>query len=261
MRRRFAYACAGGLVSAGAPVGLLAARLAHHASGPRSVSVRAAVRELGADRPGFIYVATTTALAFALFGYVLGRQADQLTELSETDSLTGLWNARGLFRRLDTELARSRRYREPFALLLLDLDGLKNINDRYGHDAGDEALRGLAEAIRSELREADVPARWGGDEFALLAPNTSSVAAIALAERIRSLIPQRSVQYPLTGSVGVAAIDPAAGGEFVDAAVLMRTADAAMYEAKRRGRNRVVMALPGVRYVEPADGPPRPSGS
>jgi diguanylate cyclase (GGDEF)-like protein len=178
----------------------------------------------------------------AAFGYVLGRQADRLAELSETDALTGLANARRLFHRLETELARSRRYREPLALLLVDLDGLKLINDRFGHHAGDQAIRRLADVIRSQLRETDVAARWGGDEFAVLAPSTSRNAAIALAERIRALIPQERSPWHLSGSLGVAAIDPRSDERLVDSATLMRAADAAMYEAKRTGRNKVVVA-------------------
>lgn len=244
MRRRFAYACTGGLLSAGAPVGWLAVRLARHGRRSGSTSLRGAIREVVGHPPDYIYVGTSTVVAFTLFGYILGRQADRLAELSETDPLTGLSNARGLFDRLDAELARSRRYREPLALLSVDLDGLKSINDRYGHRAGDDAIRSLADVIRSELRESDVGARWGGDEFAVLAPSTSKVAALALAERIRALIPERSTRWPLSASVGVATLDPKADGEVVDSATLMRAADAAMYEAKRSGRNRVVIASP-----------------
>jgi diguanylate cyclase (GGDEF)-like protein len=214
--------------------------------------LRRALREAAGDPPDYIYVGTSTAIAFSLFGYALGRQADRLAELSETDALTGLSNARGLFDRLDAELARSRRYREPIALLFVDLDGLKSINDRYGHRAGDEAIRNLADVIRSQLRESDVGARWGGDEFAVLAPNTSRAAALALAERIRALIPRQSVEWPLSGSVGVAAIEPRTDGEVWDASTLMRAADAAMYDAKRGGRNKVVVASPtdAARHLE-----------
>lgn len=245
MLRRFSYACAGGLLSAGAPVGLLAVRLARDVRSSAAMSLRSALRELAADPAGYLYVGSSTAVVFALFGYMLGRQADRLATLSETDALTGLSNARGLLGRLETELARSRRYREPLALLLVDLDGLKTINDRYGHRAGDEAIRSLANVIRSELRETDVGARLGGDEFAILAPNTAKAAAFALAERIRALIPEQTAQWPLTASVGVATLDPGTERELADSATLMRTADAAMYEAKRRGRNRVVAGSQG----------------
>ena len=243
--RRFAYACTGALLSAGAPAGLLATRLVSQRGRDGSTSLRTAARELAAaDRAGYIYVGLSTAVAFAVFGYVLGRQADRLAALSETDALTGLSNARGLFDRLDRELARSRRYREPLTLLLVDLDGLKGINDRYGHGAGDEALRHLASVIRSQLRETDIGARWGGDEFAVVAPRTSKVAALALAERIRSLIPQDGREWPLTCSIGVASIDPETDGLLVDSASLMRVADLAMYEAKRGGKNRIATASP-----------------
>ena len=244
MRRRFAYPCVGGLLSVGAPVGLFAVRLARRSRCSCSTSLRGATREVAADRPDYMYVGVSTAVAFTLFGYILGRQADRLAELSETDPLTGLSNARGLFDRLNAELARSRRYREPLALLSLDLDGLKSINDRYGHRAGDEAIRSVADVIRSELRESDVGARWGGDEFAVLAPSTSTVAASALAERIRALIPQRSTRWPLSVSVGVATLDPNTDGEGFESTTLMRAADVAMYAAKRSGRDRVVVASP-----------------
>ncbi len=218
---------------------MLAMRLAERR---RSFSVCAAMGEIRQNRRDYIYVGTSVALAFGLYGYLIGRHADHLAELSETDPLTGLSNARRLFDSLDVELARVRRYREPLALLLVDLDGLKSINDRYGHHAGDEAIRGLAGVIRSQLRETDTGARWGGDEFAVLAPNTAEPAALALAERIRALIPATSRRWSLSGSVGVATVDPGADGEVDDAATLMRAADAALYEAKRRGKDRVVKA-------------------
>jgi diguanylate cyclase (GGDEF)-like protein len=242
MRRGILFACAGGVFSAGVPLGLLAMRLARRGHG-RLLSIGDAADEIRQNRPDYIYVGTSVAVAFALYGNLLGRHADQLAELSETDPLTGLSNARRLFSALDLELARVRRYRRPLALLLVDLDGLKGINDRYGHQAGDQAIRGLGDVIRSQLRSTDVGARWGGDEFAVLAPNTGEPAALALAERIRASIPTVSARWPLTGSLGVATVEPGADGDVDDAATLMRAADAALYEAKQRGRNRVVKAL------------------
>jgi diguanylate cyclase (GGDEF)-like protein len=244
-QRRLTYACAGALLSTGAPTGLLALQVLRRRGGPARSSSAPTIRQIvTTDWPGYVYVAASTALAFGLFGYVLGRQADRLAALSETDALTGLSNARALFKQLDVELARSRRYREPLALLLVDLDDLKSINDRYGHRAGDEALRSLAAVIRSQLRETDVGARWGGDEFAIVAPRTSKVAALALAERIRHLIPDQSAPLALAASLGVASVDPESDSEFVDAPTLMRAADAAMYTAKRGGKNSVATASP-----------------
>ena len=246
MQRRFTYATAGAMLSVGAPLGLVAVRLVSHAfpspspNAPRQRGFAGVIgRELAADCPVYLYVSTSTAVVFTAFGYLLGRQADRLARLSETDALTGLINARGLYERLRQELARARRYRTPLALLVLDLDGLKIINDRFGHRAGDEALRHCAEVVRSELRETDVGARWGGDEFAILAPDTPREAALTLAERIRALIARRATESsPLSVSLGIAMLEPAT----LDADALMHAADAAMYAAKLQGRNRVVMA-------------------
>lgn len=179
---------------------------------------------------------------FATFGYMLGWQADALAELSETDQLTRLLNADGFAARLQAEVQRSRRYREPLSLLFLDLDGLKSINDQYGHRAGSQALRDVAAVIRAELRATDTGARWGGDEFTVIAPNTNKDAATTFAERIRAGIAGHVTEWPLTASIGIATLDwETAELETVpDAHALLRDADAAMYEAKRRGKNKVV---------------------
>jgi diguanylate cyclase (GGDEF)-like protein len=179
-------------------------------------------------------------ILFAAFGYILGRQADSLAELSETDPLTRLLNARGFATRLQAEIQRSRRYREPLSLLFLDLDGLKTINDAYGHRAGSQALREVAAVIRAELRASDTGARWGGDEFTVIAPNTDKDAATLFAERIRSGIAAHVGDWRMTASIGIAALDWEATEMVPDAQALLRDADAAMYEAKRRGKNKVV---------------------
>lgn len=238
MLRRFTYGLIGGLLSSGAPIGLMAIRLVQHHRA-HSRSPRRGVNEVAADPTGYTYIGLSTAIAFTLFGYLLGRQADRLAALSETDALTGLHNARGLWERLHAEVARSQRYHHPLALLLVDLDGLKRINDRHGHRAGDLALRQVATAVHSALRATDVGARWGGDEFAILAPNTSEPAALAIAERVRALIARERVPWRLTASLGVATIDHANDDERIDSTALMRIADAALYEAKRLGGNTV----------------------
>ena len=237
MVRRASYAVLGGLLSMGAPIGLLAIRFLQHRTS--SWSLRRVMSEVAADPAGYAYVGVSTAIAFTLFGFRLGCQADELTELSKTDALTSLHNARGLSERLQEEVARFSRYREPLALLFVDLDGLKRVNDRYGHRAGDTALRRVADAIRAELRATDTGARWGGDEFAILAPNTSESAALALAERIRSLIARQDVPSRLTASIGVVTTDAARADGRNDPATLMHIADAALYDAKHRGGNTV----------------------
>jgi two-component system cell cycle response regulator len=214
MKRRFSYALTAGFLSSRIP-DRIAGRMG-----------------IGWIRPA----------VFATFGYLLGRQADALAALSETDPLTRLLNARGFAARLQAEIQRSRRYREPLSLLFLDLDGLKAINDEYGHRAGSQALREVAGVIRAELRETDTGARWGGDEFTVIAPNTNKDAATLFAERIRAGIADKVTEWPVTASIGIATLDWAvAQAEMVpDAQALLRDADAAMYEAKRRGKNKVV---------------------
>jgi diguanylate cyclase (GGDEF)-like protein len=240
MQRRFTYALTAGFLSSGAPASLLGVRLRKRTDDP--VSLREVKSELAADRTAYVFIGGATAIMFALFGYILGRQADQLAELSETDPLTGLLNARGFSSRLRAEIKRSKRYREPLSLLFLDLDGLKKINDREGHRGGSAALREVSGVIRAALRESDVAARWGGDEFTILAPNTARTAAFTLAERVRCRIAEQASSWPLTASIGIATHEGDEDGMPADPAALMRAADTAMYEAKKRGKNAVVVA-------------------
>ncbi len=235
--RRRAYAALGAALSLGAPLGLLAVR-ALQAGELSAAWIRS---ELAAGRATYGYVCFSTLAAFALFGYLLGKQADRLIELSMRDSLTGLHNRRALFEQLGLELTRAARYQQPLSLLLIDVDGLKALNDRDGHRAGDSALGLVAAAVRAGSRASDLPARWGGDEFALVAPNTGPEAAAALAERVRALVAARQALDPSVGvtiSIGFSTVEPGAPAPDMDA--LVRRADAALYEAKRAGRNRVV---------------------
>lgn len=185
-----------------------------------------------------------SAIVGGAIGFAFGRKADELAERAETDALTALYNARGFEGRLSAEIARTVRYHTPLSLLLIDLDRLKAINDRHGHYAGQSALREVASAIRTELRASDVAARWGGDEFTVIAPNTSQGAAWVMAERIRHAIGHAKMKWPLTASIGITTLDGLDSESDIDVETLMRSADAALYEAKHRGRNRVAMARP-----------------
>ena len=240
MSPRVVYAVLGAALSVGAPVGLLLVRVA--AGEGDWVSWLA--REIATDGRTYAYVTTSTMVVFTLFGWLLGRQADRLIELSTTDGLTGILNVRGFRQRLQQELARARRWQQPLSLVIIDLDGLKQINDRHGHEAGDRALRAVAQTLRDTLRLTDVAARVGGDEFTLLAANTPETAAVTLAERIR--VRATGPQSPLallaaSLSLGVVTFDPAQNNS-ADAAALRRAADEALYEAKRAGGNRVTAA-------------------
>jgi diguanylate cyclase (GGDEF)-like protein len=231
--RRFTHALIALVLAMGAPAGLLIVRwtsVSDH--GPDSLA-----HEVLRDLPTFLYVTLSTVVVFSAFGYVIGRQADALVELSRTDSLTGLRNPRAFEERLAEEVARAVRYGEPLSLLVVDVDGLKAINDRSGHHAGDVALRAVADALRAGARQIDLTARVGGDEFAVVAPRTDTAAAAALAERIRSLVMARG-EPRLTVSIGVVTTRDGRPS----AASLREVADTALYAAKRGGRNRVVSA-------------------
>ena len=235
--RRTLYALAGGVLGLGAPSGLLLIRVMR-----RGLSVSAAIHEIRIDREIYIYTAISTTMAFALFGGVLGHYADRLSLLATTDSLTRLFNARAFEQRLREELRRAARYEDPLSVLLIDLDGLKRVNDRYGHDAGNAAIRSVAAAIRGGLREIDVGARVGGDEFAVLAPRTNQESAVVLAERLRAGVATRvkdAAGRRTTISIGVASRVPPSGAPPTPAA-LMAAADKALYRAKREGGDRVV---------------------
>ncbi|WNL44625.1 sensor domain-containing diguanylate cyclase [Dyella sp. BiH032] len=155
---------------------------------------------------------------------------------SVTDALTGLLNRRAFDARLEQEFARARREHVPAALILLDADGFKDYNDRFGHPAGDAALRQLAVLLRESCRDYDFVARYGGEEFAVILPGTPREAALVIAERIRRTVQRAAWPHrPLTVSEGVAVVRPSAQS----ATEWLREADRALYEAKAAGRNRV----------------------
>lgn len=167
----------------------------------------------------------------------------KLRELSDTDQLTGLKNRRFLDRYIEKEFARAQRYRHPIAVMMIDVDHFKFVNDSYGHPLGDDCLQEVAARIRAEMRwPSDVAARYGGEEFCVVLPETGVEGASIVAERIRakierSPIPTRAQSLSLTVSVGVHVAVPNVA---CSAADFVGRADAALYEAKQRGRNQVV---------------------
>nr|MBA2530019.1 sensor domain-containing diguanylate cyclase [Euzebyales bacterium] len=166
--------------------------------------------------------------------------------LSVTDALTGLWNFRYFQLQADRELESAARFQRPLSLVIVDLDHFKDVNDRYGHQVGDEVLIEIARRIQAATRVPDVVARYGGEEFAVLLPGTDFEGAITTAERIRESVGEEPVAVTTVGlaplavtcSAGVAT-HPQHGATV---AGLLRSADSAMYGAKTRGRNRVVGA-------------------
>ncbi len=169
--------------------------------------------------------------------------------MSVTDALTQLFNARHFNATLDQEMERAGRYRRPLALLIVDVDDFKAINDRHGHAEGDRVLQILADIIQSCLRNTDTAYRYGGEEFAVLMPEVGADAGSILAERLRL----RFAETPLELSEGVVLHSSVSVGvtEFIpgdNAKSLFCRADDGMYQAKRHGKNRVVV-------VEPPSGP------
>jgi len=195
------------------------------------------------SRYQFTYLFVAIAVTFLGLGYVLGRQADTLRRLSSTDPLTGLCNRRALDHRLRHEWDRAARYGSPLALLLIDVDGLKQVNDALGHSGGDDVLRRMGAAIHESLRGSDVGARWGGDEFVILAPETSREAAERLANRLLTRLKgsTRAPQDAISASIGVAVVFPDPH-HLNSPGLLMQTADKALYAAKSGGRDQVKVA-------------------
>jgi diguanylate cyclase (GGDEF)-like protein len=188
------------------------------------------------------FYAVTIASSFAFLLMHKERADREAHELATIDSLTGVYNRRTFKELADPLLSRARRTRTPVALLMLDIDHFKHINDTHGHLAGDDVLAGFAELVRGCLRKEDLLARYGGEEFVVLLPGATQGAAAALAERIREQVAATRLHagnddVRVTVSVGVA------GENGVDLPTLdgmLGRADVALYAAKAAGRNRVV---------------------
>lgn len=173
-------------------------------------------------------------------------RTQQLREIASREPLTGLFNRRHFGEVLERRFAEASRYGSDLSCIMLDLDKFKQANDEFGHQTGDEILIMTASTIVSQLRSSDVAARYGGDEFIILLPQTDGPRAAVLAERIAARfsreLSERFPNVPVSMSVGVSSL---AGVEAADADALVRAADHALYTAKESGRNRVVAATPG----------------
>lgn len=172
------------------------------------------------------------------------RLHDGTRRLAITDGLTKLINHRHFYELLENEFRRTNRYMSQLALIMLDIDYFKQVNDTYGHPVGDEILKGISEVISREVREVDVIARYGGEEFAVLLPQTNIDMAKSVAERIRAEVEGYSFRTPegtirITVSLGVVGFPECAVDNQME---LVQLADAALYDAKKSGKNRVAVA-------------------
>ena len=190
----------------------------------------------------------------SVFRYLLGQSAasmenvrlhELVAEQAVTDELTGLPNNRAFRDAIAKEAARAARFRHELALLILDIDDFKKVNDTYGHPQGDAVLRAIGAILDAESRGIDEPARYGGEEFVVALPETSLEGAVEVAERIRARIEAETVplvdgtgEISVTASFGAAEMPSTAS----DVRGLIAAADAALYEAKRAGKNRVTAA-------------------
>ncbi len=189
----------------------------------------------------------TWAVCLPLQRERLEEEGTRLRESASIDVLTGLWNRRAFNERLAEEVARTRRYGTPLSLLMIDLDGFKEVNDKYGHLAGDRLLAAMGTVLRESIRETDIPVRYGGDEFAVVLPGVGKTEAYAVAEKLRYAIDSVRVgaenngdelRVSASASVGVASV----GHSCTSALDLLEAADRALYQAKESGRNRVMIA-------------------
>jgi diguanylate cyclase (GGDEF)-like protein len=169
------------------------------------------------------------------------RLFEQVQRMARTDDLTSTLNRRHFFVLAQREFARARRYERPLSAVMLDIDHFKQVNDTYGHATGDEVLRQVAQRCRSSIRDVDILGRYGGEEFALLLPDTTLASAKAgLAERLRRTVADEPVitahgPITVTVSLGVAELQ----SDTADVDSLLDSADSALYQAKAAGRNRV----------------------
>jgi len=169
-------------------------------------------------------------------------QAQRLERMATKDFLTGLSNRRHFLKRADQEEKRFKRTGSPFAVILLDIDHFKKINDTYGHECGDKVLSRISRELENSLRAQDIPARWGGEEFICLLPETGVDGILSAAEKIRSDVKRLVYDCidngdPITVTLGGCVYDGSC-----DMETCIRRADEALYQGKKRGRNQVVMA-------------------
>ncbi len=192
----------------------------------------------------YSYIFLGTIISFSIFGAMIGCREDQLEALALRDSLTGLYNSRYLWARMDEQWATGRREKSVSSLILFDLDFFKKVNDTHGHPVGDKVLKHIGKILQHTARRGDTVARIGGEEFVYFLPNTSVTDAAAIAERIRKKISQTTIsteqkkQISITISAGVASVHDYRANT---PRKLYSHADTALYLAKEQGRNKVII--------------------
>lgn len=202
-----------------------------------------------------VFLSTGLGIGFGMFWITSSEIRMKLEALANVDPLTGLSNRRSFLEFCERELLISTRAGRPFSLVLLDVDNFKQINDRYGHEAGDSVLRETVVKLRNGVRNIDVLGRWGGEEFVALLPGADAEAALIVAERLRRSVESMSIASPkarnadepaniqVTISLGVATYNSGMNDGKKTIEALFRRCDEALYQAKSEGRNRVVQTV------------------
>lgn len=238
MPKSRSYPALGAILALGTPAGLL---LTSALVAGRVPTFAWALEEIARLPVTYAYLTLSTVAALAAFGSWFGRSFDRLLLLSNTDPLTGLLNRRRFGERMTEEMKRSRRYDRSFSVLCVDIDRLKAINDGFGHSAGDHALVAVCRILLKNVRAIDAVARVGGDEFAVLLPETSAGEAWTLSQRILTDVARYgdAVSARLAVSIGIAELGtPTDGGS----GGMLGAADAALYGAKAAGGGHAAIA-------------------
>lgn len=230
IKYRYLWAIYGIILSAGAPIGYW---LLEKVLVPEIVSL---------EKFTYLYLWAATSIVFSIFGFFAGKNMGQINYLSTHDQLTGLFNRRYLMDKFPEQLSLGKKLEKPSTVLMLDLDHFKGVNDRYGHLAGDEILKATAKSIRDNIRSTDTCARFGGEEFIILCPNTSKKEGFALAERIRTTVENINIKdlglkEKQTISIGLKSTEL---NRDLNQTEIISQADEALYRAKNSGRNKTI---------------------
>ena len=227
---RIKFGLLGAVLALGAPLGWKIITLCY-ATEPASAAL-------------FVYLTASTTAVFTSFGIALGTLHERIRGLAMRDPLTGLLNQTNFRNTAHFIVELARRHREPYALVMMDIDHFKRVNDEHNHFFGSHVLKELAKVIEATVRASDIAARFGGDEFILLLPRTTQAEAALVTERLRATVAATTFvlgadSIQITLSIGVALAE---GPEQGDLDALMALADKGLYQAKNNGRNRVVIS-------------------